>query len=224
MIRRFLQPAVVAAVLLYASDAHAQLDLYVGVEAGAERRQALRDDDAFLLEASDVVEVEGTDPDQGVAYGLVAGVEAPLASGLFAGVEAAVTKSEAGTETTRFRGIELVEAVLVGVLDRRTVRPRRSYAVTGRLGVNLTRSAAVYALAGVGAERVRIEEASGLADAPDLDSAVRTTRRTLDAAVFGAGARLFVTERFGARLEYRRSETDDGYDPQQVMAGLLYRF
>lgn len=225
MIRLLTRAGVVAAALLPAA-AHAQIDLYVGVEAGVERRQALADGDAFLFGASDVLEAEGTGPDEGVAYGLVAGAEAPLTSGLFVGVEGAVTKSEAKTAATRFRGVEVVENIFVGVTDRQAVRPRIGYSVTGRLGFDLTRSVAVYALAGAGAERVRIElgGATEPVDGSPVQDSVLIARRSFDAAVFGAGARWFVTERLGARLEYRRSETDDGYDPQQLMAGLLYRF
>lgn len=213
--------AVAAALLCYASPSQAQIRPYLVAEGALERRQVQPDGQApsALPDNGDV-----SDREDGFAYGLAAGVEAPLSPTLFAAVEAGVSKSTVDTEATTFRGIEVVESVFVGVLDRTQVRPRWSYAVTGRFGVNLSRSAAVYALAGAGGERVRINTASSVDFGFGSGTVELRTRRSYEGAVFGGGARLFLSDRVGLRVEYSRMETDDGYDPQRLSAGLLYRF
>lgn len=159
--------------------------------------------------------------EEGFAYGAFAGAEMPISSSLFAGVEASIGRSEADTEATVFRGVELVEAILIGVIEQTKASPRWNYAFTGRVGFDLSRSVSLYGLAGIGGERVRIETRT---DLNEFGASALRIRRSYEGVTFGGGARLFLSDRIGARLEYRRTETDDGYDPERVTAGLLYRF
>lgn len=218
MIGRTFSGAAAAVLLFQASSAHAQVRPYLVAEGGAERRQVLPDGAARST-------VEGfsdpSDHKDAFAYGVAAGAEAPLSTALFVGVEAGAARSTVDTEAATFRGIELMDGILIGVTDRTKTHPRWSYAVTGRLGVNLSRSAAVYGLAGFWGERVRVDLDTAI---EDLDSAELRTKRSYKGAVFGGGARFLLSDHVGARVEYRRTETDDGYDPQQLMGGLVYRF
>lgn len=210
--------AAVVATIVSVSPARAQIRPYLVAEGGLERRQSLPDG---AFGSADVIAEERTGRRNGFAYGVAAGAELPLSTSLFAGVEAGVARSTVATVAVRFRGVEVVESVLIGVSERTEVNPRWSYSVTGRLGVNLSRSAAIYGLAGVGGERVRVAVSSDI-DGSD-DAVELRTKRSYEGPVFGGGARLFLSDRIGARLEYRRIETDDGYDPERLTAGLVFR-
>ncbi len=93
--------------------------------------------------------------------------------------------------------------------------------MTVRAGFNVTRSLAVYGLAGLAGERVRRDFASGtndIASAPTL-----RTNQSFDSFTYGAGARLFLSDHVGVRAEYRRVDESDGYKPQRLLAGVMFR-
>lgn len=210
--------ACVASLGLWSAATHAQIRPYGVVEAGAERRKVLTD-------AERIAPVPGIDGPRnhkdGVAYGVAIGVEAAVSSNLFIGAEANVARSENNTAADQFRGIQLSPALLIGVNERTEVHPRWSYAVTARAGINLSRSIALYGLAGVGGERVRRDFEPG--DAGLGNTTTLRRNQSFDSFTYGAGARIFLSDRVGLRAEYRRIDADDGYKPQRLMAGLMFR-
>ncbi len=161
------------------------------------------------------------DHKDGVAYGIAIGADAPVSSTLFVGMEVSASRSEVDTEAEQFRGIRLNEAVLLGVVEQTRVHPRWNYAATARAGVNVTPSLALYGLAGLAGERVRRDFDSGTNDIA-FASTLRTDQ-SFDSFTYGAGARLFLTDHVGVRAEYRRVDENDGYKPQRLLAGVMFR-
>lgn len=179
-----------------------------------------------LSNAERIAPVAGTegprDHKDGFAYGIVIGAEAPLSSALFVGIEASVSRSEVDTVAEQFRGIQLSPGLLIGVTEHTAIHPRWSYAATARAGVNVTRSVAVYGLAGLGGERVRRDFDSGN-NGVAFASTVRTYQN-FDSFTCGVGVRLFLSDHIGVRAEYRRVDENGGYKPQRLSTGIMFRF
>ena len=183
-----------AAFVFWATASQAQIRPYGVAEAGVERRRLLTDAELIAPAAGTIAPPYHKD---GFAYGIAIGAEAPASSVLFVGTELSASRSEVNTEAKQLRGIQLNEGLLIGVVERTRVHPRWNYAVTARAGVNVTRSLALYGLAGLAGERVRRDFDSGINDialAPTL-----STNQSFDGFTYGAGARLFVSDHFGVR-------------------------
>jgi opacity protein-like surface antigen len=192
-------------ILLGAAPAAAQVPLlplphfYAGVQAGQGTRSAPR--------ASDLPGERIGGEDKGVDFGGFAGVDLPVGILTYAAVEAEIGSSTGKTDNDWSVG---------GAPYARVVRDARwNWAATGRIGLTPLPGLAAYGIAGYGGEKVR--------ETVTVNGAGERDAGWAKGLIYGAGAR-FVFAGTGVRVEYRKRMTDGQYDPEQVLAGVFFRF
>jgi len=198
---------IVAAALLSASATAFAQDTgapfagpYAGVELGYGKRS--------INESSGLAGVPNFDRSRdSLDYGVFAGFNAPVGSTFVLGGEANLG---AGGKTLR-------QTLATGVAA--TADPKWNYALTGKAGVLAGERAMVYGLAGYGAERLRVTVADTRAGGLTVSD-----KGWSDGLVWGGGVEFAMTPASSVRVEYRQKDFDGSYKPQQVMAGLSFRF
>lgn len=159
---------------------------------------------------------DGTDSesDDGILYGITAGVDFDLGPGMFAGLEAELTDSGVG---------ESIDDVLVAG-DRVSLEAGRNIYVGARLGAAVG-SAKVYVKGGYANGKIEGSYDDTVTVVSDSDE--------LDGWVLGTGAQFDVSP-FVLRLEYRYTDYNDleafgvntglNVSRHQVVAGALFAF
>lgn len=161
----YLAAAIAAATLIAPVAANAQA--YVQAQVGL-----------------DAVDVDGYS-DEGVAFGVAAGYQAPIGGNLFAGIEAGIDDS-----TTKY-------CETYGEA-RECLKSGRDLSVVARVGTNLTPTGQLYVLGGY--TNARLKATYRDADFSDSDGV------NLDGFRLGAGFRHTFSTNMFAKIEYRYSD------------------
>lgn len=132
----------------------------------------------------DAVDVDGFS-DEGVAFGVAAGYQAPIGGNLFAGIEAGIDDS-----TTK-------ECETVGD-ERACIKSGRDLSVVARVGTNLTPTGQLYVLGGYTNARIKATYRG-----PDFSE---SDGENLDGFRLGAGFRHTFSSNMFAKVEYRYSD------------------
>ena len=147
------------------------------------------------------------DSRNGVDYGGYLGYDATLGSRLVLGAEGDIG---AGGKTLRqnFAGV-----------GSTSINPSWNWSVSGRAGFLASPNMLFYGRVGYGEERVRTRFNSALAAVPSASN-----RSWTDGVIYGGGVEYAFTPRISARAEYRYSNFDGSYNPQQALVGVSFRF
>ncbi|MFC3711973.1 outer membrane protein [Sphingoaurantiacus capsulatus] len=140
-------------------------------------------------------------------YGAYFGFDAPVGTGFVLGGEAEIG---AGGRTLR-------QTLAPGITA--AVNPDWNYMFSGRAGFVAGDRALVYGRVGYGAERIQVSVTDSVTPANSFSD-----KDWADGAVYGAGVEYALSPSTSARVEYRYKDFDGSYNPQQVLAGISFRF
>lgn len=155
---------------------------------------------------------DGIDVDDGdrshehsLDYGAFAGVEVPAGLLTYMAVEAGVGSATGSIDTTAHVDGQEVAA---------RANPGLNWQATARLGLKPFPGLAAYGIGGYGGERVHLTA---------LDGSGADDNGWAKGLIYGVGARYTLGSTM-IRAEYRHRQTDGRYDPDQLLAGLAFRF
>lgn len=173
---------------------------YVGGQLGWGKRSV---DESFGIAGVSDFDKSGDSVD----YGAYFGFDSPLGTNVVVGGEAEIG---GGGKTLR-------QTLTPGVTA--SINPDWNYMFSGRAGFLAGDRALVYGRVGYGRERVEINVADTRVGGTSFSD-----KGWSDGAVYGGGVEYALTPNTSARVEYRYKDFDGSYNPQQVLAGVSYRF
>lgn len=143
----------------------------------------------------------------GVDYGVYFGFDAPVGTNFVLGAEAEIG---GGGKTLR-------QNLATGITA--SLEPEWNYMLTGRAGFVAGERALIYARLGYGSEKVDIRVS-------DTNNAANSFSESewSDGLVLGAGVEYALAPNTSARLEYRYKDFGGSYTPEQILAGVSFRF
>lgn len=143
----------------------------------------------------------------GVDYGAFAGYDYAVGSNFLVGVEAGIGAGGKTLRGTPVTGLDVA------------VNPKWNYDVSARAGILASPNLLFYGRVGYGAERTKVSLVSSV---PGIESA--SDSGWSEGLLFGGGVEYGLTKSASIRTEYRHRDMDGGYDADQVLGGVAFRF
>jgi len=143
----------------------------------------------------------------GIDYGAYVGFDAPVGPSFVVGGEAEIGGG----------GKTLSQQLTPGITA--SIDPDWNYMFSGRAGLVAGERALIYGRLGYGREKIDLRVSDTAAPANSVNESGWS-----DGAVYGGGVEFALAPNTSARVEYRYKDFDGSYNPQQLLAGVSFRF